>query len=396
MNAWMEKATQIAGDVYSDFLRRVIEEHVLQERIGALSEESRKRIFAKKTHIDPRVLRLMTISGKGGWDENPEKRKKYERNTNVTLLDHLLSVARGALLLYALDKLGQNSNMDMAMLQKRLRVIAIIAFLHDLDKLLKLERNTRLPLDEIEDAARRYGLAGFLTPAQLSTEQVRYLIELVEDTQRHRSPPDELPPKDYDSLMGYVALADKLDGIWLSSDPEKGGLTGVLNQLSKVQTLHTDLLRHWRILDLFDPHHPFLLDELQRLLSGFSFRLTGVLPLIEVHHDGRLFMLLPTAEFETIVDKALSKLCSDLPFQLELVISNRGLPALYNGQPTHQAMQNFLATCRLREMGRLFLIKADLQEQITVILDSLMDILGLAPRWPRTSGALVSPYSIAG
>ncbi len=332
MNAWMEKATQIAGDVYSDFLRRVVEDYVLQERGGALSDESRRRID-KGTHIDPRVLRLMAVSGKGGWDKNPEKWRRYELNTNVTLLDHLLSVARGALLLYALDKLGQNPEMDASILEKRLRVIAIIAFLHDLDKLLKLERNTRLPLDEIEDAVRRYGLAQFLSPIQLSAEQIRYLIELVEDTQRHRSPPVELPPRDYDSLMGYVALADKLDGIWLSSDPEKGGLTGILNHLSKVQTLHTDLLRYWRILDLFDPHHPFLLDELQRWLSGFSFRLTGVLPLIEIHHDGRLFMLLPATEFETIVEQALRKLCADLPLQLELIISNRGMPALYNGQP---------------------------------------------------------------
>lgn len=393
MNAWMEKATQLAGDVYSDFLRQVVEDRVLQERVGALSDESRKRID-KGTHIDPRVLRLMAFSGKGGWDKNPEKWKKYELNTNVTLLDHLLSVTRGALLLYALDKLGQNPEMDASILEKRLRVIAIIAFLHDLDKLLKLERNTRLPLDEIENAVEQYRLAQFLVPEKLSAEQIRYLIELVEDTQRHRSPPVELPPRDYDLLMGYVALADKLDGIWLSPDPEKGGLAGVLSHLGKVQTLHTDLLRHWRILDLFDPHHPFLLDELQRWLSWFSFRLTGVLPLIEIHHDGRLFMLLPIAEFEKIVDRALRKLCSDLPFQLELVISNRGLPALYNGQPTHQDLQDFLADLPLREVGRLFLIKADLQAQVTVMLDSLMGVSGLAPRWPRISGALVSPYSI--
>jgi hypothetical protein len=394
MSAWMEKATRIAGDVYNDFLRQVVDQGVTQERLGPLSKESRERSVVKKTHIDPRVIRLMSISGKGGWHPDVEKWKKYELNTNVTLLDHLLSVLRGALLLYALDKLGQNPDMDTALLEKRLRVIAVVAFLHDLDKSLNLERNTRLPLDEVENAVERYGLAQFLAPETLSAEQVRYLIELVEDTQRHRSPPSELPPRDYDSLMGYVALADKLDSIWLSSDPEKGGLTGVLSHLSKVQTLRTDFIRHWRSVDLFDPHHPFLLDELQRRLSGFSGRLTGILPLIEVHHDGRLFMLLPATDFENIVDKALSKLCGDLPFQLELVISNRGLPALYNGQPTDQALRDFLADLPLREVGRLFLIKADLQEQVTAILDSLMGGLGLAPRWPRNPGALVSLYAM--
>ena len=393
MNAWMKKATQVAMDIYSDFMQRVIEERVLQERVGSLPEKNRNQV-AKGSHIDPRIVRLMSISGKGGFSTDPEKWKKYALSTNETYLDHLLSVVRGSLLLCALDKLSQNPDMDIARLEKYLRVVVAIAFLHDLDKLLGLERNTPLPLNEIEGAVQRYALALFIAPTQLSAEQIRYLIELVEDTQRHRSPPVELPPRDYDSLMGYVALADKLDGIWLSSDPDKGGLTGVLNHLNKVQTLHTDLLRQWRILDLFDPHHSFLLDELQRWLSWFSFRLTDVPPLIEIHHDGRLFMLLPAAEFAAIVEQALRKLCADLPFQLELNISNRGMPALYNGQPTHQALQDFLANLPLREIGRLFLIKADLQAQATVALDSLLGALGLGPRWPRTPGALASPYAM--
>lgn len=392
MNASMEKATHIAGEIYSAFLQQVVESFVLKERIGALSEEARKRM-AKETHIDPRVLRLMAISGKGGWVQDTAKWQRYELNTNVTLLDHLLSVVRGALLLYALDKLSQNSEMSIALLEQRLRVMAVIAFLHDLDKLLGLERNTRLPLDEVEDAVHRYGLTQFLSPAQLSAEQIRYLIELVEDTQRHRSPPVELPPRDVEPLMGYIALADKLDGIWLSSDPEKGGLSGVLHYLSKTQTLRADWLQNWRILDLFDPHHPFLLDELQRWLSWFSFRLTGVLPLIEIHHDGRLFMLLPTAGFEAITDRALRKFCADLPFPLELMISKPGFPALYNGQPTHQALQDFIADLPLRKVGRLFQIKADLQTPLTHTLDALLGSLGLAPRWPRTPGALVSLYA---
>ncbi len=394
MNAWMEKATQIAGDVYSDFLRQVVEDRVLKERVGALSDESRRRID-KGTHIDPRVLRLMAVSGKGGWDKNPEKWRRYELNTNVTLLDHLLSVARGALLLYALDKLGQNPEMDASILEKRLRVIAIIAFLHDLDKLLKLERNTRLPLDEIENAVDRYRLAQFLAPEKLSAEQIRYLIELVEDTQRHRSPPAELPPRNYDSLMGYIALADKLDGIWLSSDPEKGGLTGVLIHLGKVQTLYTDLVRHWRSIDLFDPHHPFLLDELQRWLSWFSFRLTGVLPLIEIHHDGRLFMLLPTAEFETIVEQALNKLCADLPFNLDVAVSDKdGSIKLFDDQPNYSSLRVFIDSLPRQKIARIFLVKAGLQRAVTKDLDRLLKDFDLAPRWPNKSEGLVSLYAI--
>ncbi|MBL8253891.1 MAG: hypothetical protein JNJ76_09845 [Candidatus Competibacter sp.] len=393
MSAWQATATELAGEVYAAFLEEVVAQGVLNGREGPRDEKTYERV-AKGTHIDGRVPRLMTISGKGGWSADPEKRRKYAANTNETLLDHLLSVVRGALLLYALDKLGQNPDMDLALLRRRLRVIAAIAFLHDLDKWLDLERNTALPLPALHEIMEQYGLTVFLAPVvTLSAEQVRYLIELVEDTQRHRNPPTELPLREYEALMGYIALADKLDGIWLSPDSDKGGITGVIAYLSKVQTLRIELLREWRILDLYDPHHPFLLDELQRLLSGFSLLLCGIPPLLEVHHDGRLFMLLPVAQYETVVDRALHKLCADLPFALDVVVSNRGMPALYDGQPDYPALQAFIAELPRPKLARLFLVKADLQTAVTPELDRLLGDLGLKPTWPRTPRGLASPYA---
>ncbi len=384
MNSWLETATRLAGEAYAAFMQEVVEQHVLAEREGVLSEEGHQRL-AKKTHIDTRVIRLMAISGKGGWSADPEKRKRFAVNTNVTLLDHLLSVIRGALLLYALDKLGQNLEMDEGLLRRRLRVIVVIAFLHDLDKLLQLERNTQLPLGEIEAALKRYGIIEFLgTEITLTAEQIRYLIELVEDTQRHRSPPVELPPRDYEPLMAYVALADKLDSIWLSSDPEKGGLGSVLDYLGKVRTLNTNLLRHWQVLDIFDPHHPFLLDELQRWLSIFSLRLTGIPPLLEVYHDGRLFMLLPVEEYETVVEKSIQRLCNALPFELELKFTNRSTPELFNGYPDHAGLQEFI-TRKLSWslIKNLFCVQANLKEKVEIELQSMLMEIGLAPRWPE-------------
>ncbi|MFO1433032.1 MAG: hypothetical protein U1F76_23485 [Candidatus Competibacteraceae bacterium] len=380
----METATRLAGEVYAVFMQEVVEQHVLAEREGVLSEENYQRL-AKKTHIDTRVIRLMAISGKGGWSADPEKRQRFAVNTNVTLMDHLLSVIRGALLLYALDKLGQNQEMDEGLLRRRLRIIAIIAFLHDLDKLLQLERNTRLPLEEIEAALKRYGINAFLgTEITLTSEQIRYLIELVEDTQRHRSPPVELPPRDYEPLMAYVALADKLDSIWLSTDPEKGGLRGVLDYLGNVRTLCTDLLRQWQALDIFDPHHPFLLDELQRWLSLFSLRVTGIPPLLEVHHDGRLFMLLPMEKYEAVVEKSIQRLSSALPFELELKFTNRSTPELFNGHPDHAGLQEFI-TRKLpwSLIKNLFCIQVNLKEKVEIKLQAMLMEIGLAPRWPE-------------
>jgi hypothetical protein len=337
----------------------------------------------------------MAVSGKGGWSEDQKDREKYAKSTNVTLLDHLLSMARGALMLAALDWLGRNPEMNSEVLKHRLRVIAVLAFLHDLDKIIGLERDTALPLTAVEEALQQYGLAAFLAGGAiiLSADQIRYLIEKVEASQSFRNPPAALPPRESEVLTGYVALADKLDGIWLASDPINGGLKGMLKRLKEDQTLHIDLLRQWRPLEIFDPHHPFLLDELHRWLSDLSLRLTGVPPLVEVHQDGRLFMLLPETGFADIVAKAISSVCRQLPFQLELNISNRGLPELLNGQPDHAELQTFIEALPARELGRLLLLKAELKESLTPKLDALLGNLGLAPRWPKISGALITSYA---
>lgn len=394
--AWMERATQLAGQVYADFMAQVVERHVFHknDRLGSLGSQQEKAIDQNK-QIDRRIPRLMAISGKGGWHPDPVKWERYAKNTNVTLLDHLLSTVRGAVLLYALDGLGRNPDMDEARLRALLSRIAVIAFLHDLDKMLELERGAELPLEDVAAALERYGIPAFLEHAglePLTADQARYLIEKVESSESGRHFPEVLPARDYERLTGYVGLADKLDGVWLSSEPDKGGLDGVLNRLRKDSTLHEDLLRHWKAVDLYDPHHPFLLDELQRWLSFMSVHLAGVPPLIEVHQDGRLFVLLPGWGYDGIVEEATKRLCRHLPFTLEMTISVRGLPALQNGTPGHEALRAFVDELPARDLGRLFLVKASLQDRLTPRLDERLGELGLSPRWPKQGGALITPY----
>lgn len=391
---WMRRATELVGRVYEDFMASVVERHVLRDRLGHLGSQQQKAIEQGR-QIDPRVPRLMAISGKGGWHPDPVKRDRYAKNANVTLLDHLLSTLRGAMLLYALDCLERTPDMDEARLRTHLYVIAVLAFLHDLDKMLELERGAELRLEDVEAALQRYGIPAFLEQASLeplTADQVRYLIEKVEGSEAGRHFPVVLPPQAYERLTGYVGLADKLDGIWLSSDSEKGGLSGVLRRLRNDQTLHGDLLRHWKAVDLFDPHHPFLLDELQRWLSFMSLAVAGIPPLIEVHQDGRLFVLLPEREYDATIEEATKRLCRNLPFRLEMTISVRGLPALQNGTPGHEELRAFIDDLPARELGRLFLVKASLQDKLTPPLDPMLGELGLSPRWPKQSGALTTPY----
>lgn len=248
-HVWMERATALAAEVYASLMEQVVEQRVLHEREGSLGA-SQKIAIEQGRKIDARVPRLMAISGKGGWHPNPAKRERYAHSANVTLLDHLLSVARGAMLLYALDCLERTPDMEAIRLRKALRVIAVLAFLHDLDKMLERERGSELELDDVDAALQRYDIPAFLAGADvepLTAAQIRYLIEKVEGTESGRHFPEVLPPQAFELLPGYVGLADKLDGIWLNSDPERGGVNGVLDRLRKDETLRSEVLRHWHV-----------------------------------------------------------------------------------------------------------------------------------------------------
>jgi len=399
-------ANACAGNVYQAFMQQVIDKHVMHDRCGQRiysrlpqhSNDSTRhkhhKAKAKGNEIDIRTLYLVSISGKGGWTNNPKKQDSYLKNANCTLLDHLLSATRGALMLAAIDLLQQNVNMDSAFLQRRLKVIAVIAFLHDLDKMEQLKRDQSLTIALVENAFQAYGLADFLAEEaiELSADQVRFLIELAEDSQAHRHRPDTLPPNYYQNdIKNYVKLADKLDGIWHQHGAE-GGLTHLIERLQKDQSLRTDLLAQWQALELFDPHHPFLLDELQRELSFVCKRRANIPPLIEVHQDGRLFMLLPSDQAEVIKQEALQRFLKRLPFSLYLNVSTVGVPELMNEKADYKRYQAFIADLEARNLSKIFIIKRFLVKSITPYMDECLAHIGLKPQWPKSTGQTVSPY----
>jgi len=385
---WMAQATELAGEVYKSFLAHVVNDHVLRQRVGAsLSEASKKRVSTGQA-LDHRFVHLMSISGKGGWDDDPEKFERYAKNSNVTLLDHLLSVVRGSLMFYALDYMSQDHQASPEPLTTHLKIMAAIAFLHDLDKDLKLARNTALPLNDVEDALKRYGLDSFLGETCPNAEQMRYLIEKVEDTQAHFH--TVLVPQAWEGLSRYIALADKLDGIWLADD---GGIDGVLKRLHSDETLHCEHLKDWHIVRLYDPHHPFLLDELQRWISFACWQTSKTVPLIELHHDGELLMLIPEKQHASIIETSIQRVCSHLPFELMLNISTRGNPSLHNKRPSFDALNSFIEELTDRELGKLLQIKAGIRADITDQLDEMLVPYGLAPVWPNKDDGLITVYA---
>lgn len=93
-------------------------------------------------------------------------------------------------------------------------------------------------------------------------------------------------------------------------------------------------------------------------------------------------------------EKALSRLCSSLPFSLYLDVSNRGTPSLYNGQPDHFQLDEFVTGLSALKISELFKIKNELMLSLETNINEMLYETGVAPKWPaKASGALVSIYS---
>ena len=91
-------AHRTAVEVYGAFLEECVLAHVADDRRGQPPKVSASR-------IDGRPVRLVAISGKGGWSDDPILAERWAKNDNISLLDHLLSVARGALMFWLADAL---------------------------------------------------------------------------------------------------------------------------------------------------------------------------------------------------------------------------------------------------------------------------------------------------
>lgn len=378
------QALAVAVKVYQEFQTEVLENYVLKDRIARLSDKTAKAVKEGR-QVDTRRLRLAGISGKGGVG--------YGRCLNITLLDHLLSVVRGALVLAALDSAAADPNIDLNRLEQVLRVVAAVAFLHDVDKDLELPRDTPLDPAQVWERWQRYGLDRFTADWSLSADQVVALIERVEATQAHRTQPAKPLPQILTRFIDYIGLADKLDGKWCCE-----GAEAVVKHLRETAALRHPWLRNWQVIRVYAPHYPFLLDEFLRWLSVYCQRHAGVPPLLELHHDGQLLVMLPENLAKTIQDQALQALIGNLRRHLcqwRLSISNRNVPEIVEGRPDHDELREFFQE-RIDDvtLKKLFVIQKGLKESLMAPLDDLLMPLGLAPRWPsKVTGQSLPLYA---
>lgn len=390
---WQARATQAAEKVYSDFLSEVVKKYVLKDlkKITGFSEFQ--------------MIRLMSISGKGG-GSTVEEAQHYGAYHNVSLLDHLLSVVRGGLLLATLDWLSRNPDMDDELLMRKLYVIAVVGFMHDIDKDFGQQRIKDIESVSDADVAERmerYGIPAFLqtVDVQLEPAQLLYLIDKVESQQANRRLPENMPPHFADGALPlYVRMADKLDGAWLLGDYQdydpkqrKNRIERVLDWLKKDKScIRSEFLRDVfdqleqdHVIDIFDPHHPFLLDELQRQLSAASEAVTGLPPLIEIHHDGRLVMLFLAIpqQLDEIKNQGIQSLTKtdSLPTRLAVFTGKKDEEVyLVNEAPSHYELWEFMdGSIEGEVLKTLFKVKSSYKGKIDQFLFDMLDKHGLSP-----------------
>ena len=314
-------AHQTAVEVYGAFLEECVLARVAEDRLG-----QPPKITASKT--DGRPVRLVTISGKGGWSEEPSLAERWAQNDNISLLDHLLSVARGALMFWLADAPRPwSSKAELVELRRLAHAVVCVGFLHDIDKDLGLPRGEEITLADVAERMERYGIAEFLQKRGLRVSSAAMLnyIEEVEGTQAARSP----AAPDYDRTIaatcGYVELADKLEGKFTSREPA-GGVDGLLASLRNENhwpVLHDRALKQWEKVEIHDHLHVFLLDRFQRALSVTCKEITGRLPLLETVHDGWLLCVIPQEQANRIKCDAVDTFIGDLPYDLGFSVNNR-------------------------------------------------------------------------
>ena len=249
---------EVARAVYRKFLECVVARGVFSDAQRTLGTgrplgNSVLDDVESGARLDGRTPLLGILSGKGGWVPGRAFASR-EPFVNVTLLDHLASVVRGALVLAEIDL--RASAVRIAELPARLARIAAVAFLHDADKILERDRIDALSPDDVARLMREYCVSDFLAAFGQAPDPSRMtaLIDQVEITRANRMRAGvALPSLQEIQDCTYVTLADRLDGAFLDT---RRGIAGVVEELASFAHLRTDALRSWRAVCITSPHTP--------------------------------------------------------------------------------------------------------------------------------------------
>jgi len=383
--------------IYTDFLQHVVIDHVFSDAersyAGDALDHLRRSEIGEKKRVDTRAPFLARISGKGGWSENAGQREKFAAYVNVSLLDHLTSVVRGALQFAELDIVA-GRNPAPSDLTRRLAMVATVAFLHDADKMLQLPRHVSLDTDMIAGLMNRFGLHDFLARhnASLPADCLLALIDSIEITRAGRM---AAIPKEYWQDRMYVRLADRCDSIFLrfqsATEEEAKGFSGVREEIERFAELHTKVIRTggtaddpdghgWRVIELRDPHIPFLLDAFQAALSTGCNDQHGFPPLIEIHHDGRFLMILPQRHSDAVITRAFGRVTARLGAAIRVETNIRGKVDLLDARGTLDELRESISDMKRPDREDVLRSSIDVLRTHGQAIDDFLAPVGFMPQ----------------
>ena len=387
-------AHRTAVDVYGCFLQECVVARVGGDRVGQSSRTSAGK-------IDGRPVRLVTISGKGGWSKNQDEAERWGENDNISLLDHLLSVTRGALIFWLSDApRAWSSEADLEEIERLAHALVCIAFLHDIDKDLGLRRGEEISVAAVSERMVRYGIDEFLLKRELRISPAAMLnyIEEVEGTQAARSPAAPDYNRRIAAVCRYVELADKLEGTFTHREPGAGvdGVLASLRDPNRWPVLQDLSLRRWEKVEIHDHLHVFLLDRFQRALSTTCKKIAGRLPLIEIVHDGRLLCVIPQEQASNIKEQALDSFLGDLPYGLGFSVNNRLACEFVGGAASWQACREVMTPVGdWRRFTNLLALPRSFARAHRAEIDDLFEAADMTTSWSSldagTGGATVKP-----
>ncbi|MBS0513653.1 MAG: hypothetical protein JSR42_21075 [Proteobacteria bacterium] len=376
----------IAPQLFKKFLDTVVIDGVFSDSeraltAGPLGAKSAQEV-ASGRRIDHRTPYLMTVSGKGGYLPGPDFSKR-ESFRNITLLDHLVSVARGGAVLAELDLRAVGVN-DTG-IRSRIALLIAVGFLHDTDKILGLSRTDELKPEHVENLLQRFHVDRFLevTGVRVSPADLLSMIHAVEVSRSGTLKPGmRLLTAEEHADCGYVRLADRLEGLFLNSAQ---GPVAMVAELQKYGGFRSPYFATgWRVLHLRSAHTPFLLNALQRGLCAQTIATCGMPPLLEIHHDGELIAIVPEPMANRIIEEGIRRATRPLNLSLRVIVpQGNGMRDMQDGGSGPEDLHDALRDDPVCAAKSLF-VHIDFltgEQSLRNAIDSLFGPLGFPPNY---------------
>jgi hypothetical protein len=403
IQVWAQKQTKASAaqsfkgkkmhcdQVFKTFIEKVIKAGVfsrdeLSRDAEALSDKVQKEIEVGK-RIDRRAPWLSRISGKGG--------PGYPEWENASLMEHLVSVARGAVVFAEIDLLESQPHIETSSLVKRLARITVTGFLHDIDKILVRDRSDEITAKDVSEVIERFRINDFLREfdAEAPAEWFLTMIDRAETSRSGRILPEGLMLTVTDTADAqYVHLADRMDSILLKDGPK-----AALKELEKFSALRSDAVNSgWQLIDINQPLFPFLLDALLTEIAEATKQVSGLPPLLETHHDGCMIAAIPEKHADVIMDTALAGVQERFRGKVRVTVNNRCSIDIKDAPATIETLFEAMSDARLRQ--RTFALSTEIITSNPVLQQVIEDAaqsVKFSLSWPnfeKINGATFSPF----